>query len=166
MQIALKPSGQGAVRHWFPASRSHLLEDAVMRVRGTVGWTATLAVLGAFVVPCGALAAGAGARSHPPEGAAQQSPKAIFHSVCSTCHGPEGKGNGPAGAAFNPKPANFTDPAFWKTHTDSQLVNSITHGKGMMPAFGGTYDHATVEALVKYLHVLSGLKSGGATPGA
>lgn len=133
-----------------------------MRVRGMVGWTATLAVLGAFVVPCGVLAAGAGARAR----AAQQSPKAIFQSVCSTCHGPQGKGNGPAGAAFNPKPANFTDPAFWKTHPDSVLLHSITHGKGMMPAFGGTYDHATIEALIKYLHVLSGLKSAGSTPGA
>jgi mono/diheme cytochrome c family protein len=154
------------VYEWLLASRSHLSEDAVMKVRGIVGWTAALAALGAFVVPVGALAAGAGNGGRAPARAAQQSPKAIFQSVCSTCHGPEGKGNGPAGAAFNPKPANFTDPAFWKTRTDSVLMQSITHGKGMMPAFGGTYDHATIEALVKYLHVLSGVKAGAPTPGA
>lgn len=138
-----------------------------MRVRGVAGWTVGLAALGALILPGSALAvAAAGTGSHAPASSAQQSPKAIFHSVCSTCHGPEGKGNGPAGMAFNPRPANFTDPAFWKSRTDSQLVQAITHGKGNMPAFGGAYDHATIEGLVKYLHVLSGLKSGAPAPGA
>ena len=31
---------------------------------------------------------------------------------CSTCHGPEGKGDGIAAASLNPKPANFAAGAF------------------------------------------------------
>jgi len=31
---------------------------------------------------------------------------------CSTCHGPEGKGDGIAAASLNPKPANFATGAF------------------------------------------------------
>jgi mono/diheme cytochrome c family protein len=140
-----------------------------MRVRTIAGWTAGLAALACLVLPGHALAGAAGVRSAtpvPPARAGQQAPKQIFQSVCSTCHGPQGKGDGPAGMAFNPRPANFTDPAFWKTHTDAQMIESITKGKGMMPPFGGTYDAATIKGLVKYLHVLSGLETGGAKPGA
>ena len=68
--------------------------------------------------------------------------------------------------AFNPHPADFNDPAFWQTHTDSLLVQSITNGKGMMPPFGGTYDQATIKGLVAYIHVLVGQKPGGPPPPA
>ena len=33
--------------------------------------------------------------------------KELFVSTCSSCHGQDGKGNGPAGGALNPKPRNF-----------------------------------------------------------
>jgi mono/diheme cytochrome c family protein len=36
----------------------------------------------------------------------------VFKSFCETCHGPEGKGDGVAAAALNPKPANFAVGAF------------------------------------------------------
>jgi caa(3)-type oxidase subunit IV len=36
-----------------------------------------------------------------------------FTLVCGSCHGATGAGDGPAGAVLDPKPANFTDPAFW-----------------------------------------------------
>lgn len=36
----------------------------------------------------------------------------VFKTYCETCHGPEGKGDGPAAAALNPKPANFAVGAF------------------------------------------------------
>ena len=36
----------------------------------------------------------------------------IYKMNCSTCRGPEGKGDGVAAAALNPKPADFTAGAF------------------------------------------------------
>lgn len=36
----------------------------------------------------------------------------VFKNFCESCHGPEGKGDGPAAAALNPKPANFAVGAF------------------------------------------------------
>jgi mono/diheme cytochrome c family protein len=36
----------------------------------------------------------------------------VFKMYCETCHGPGGKGDGPAAAALNPKPANFAAGAF------------------------------------------------------
>lgn len=38
----------------------------------------------------------------------------IYKSVCSSCHGNEGKGNGLASAGLNPKPRNFTIDEGWK----------------------------------------------------
>jgi hypothetical protein len=35
--------------------------------------------------------------------------KNIFTTVCSSCHGTDGKGDGPAATSLNPKPRNFTD---------------------------------------------------------
>ncbi|MGC9195304.1 MAG: c-type cytochrome [Syntrophobacteraceae bacterium] len=62
--------------------------------------------------------------------------KAIYTSKCILCHGAQGKGNGPAGMAFSPKPANFTSKAFWQTpKIEDTLADSIKNGKGQMPSF-------------------------------
>ncbi|MDE3032760.1 MAG: cytochrome c [Acidobacteriota bacterium] len=39
--------------------------------------------------------------------------KALFAENCATCHGPDGRGDGAAGASLNPKPRNFTQPTGW-----------------------------------------------------
>ena len=52
----------------------------------------------------------------------------IFQERCAACHGPEGKGNGPASAALNPKPRNYTDKAWQAATTDEQLRKTILLG--------------------------------------
>ena len=52
----------------------------------------------------------------------------IFNERCAACHGTEGKGNGPASAALNPKPRNYTDKAWQGAVTDEQLRKTITLG--------------------------------------
>ncbi len=44
--------------------------------------------------------------------------KELFVRNCSACHGTEGKGDGPAGAALNPKPRNFTKLEGWTNGPD------------------------------------------------
>ncbi len=39
--------------------------------------------------------------------------KKIFTTVCVTCHGADGKGDGPAAASLNPHPRNFTSKQNW-----------------------------------------------------
>lgn len=39
--------------------------------------------------------------------------KTLFSTTCSPCHGPDGKGDGPAGATLNPKPRNFHELSGW-----------------------------------------------------
>jgi mono/diheme cytochrome c family protein len=54
--------------------------------------------------------------------------QAQFKTYCAACHGDQGKGDGPAAAALNPKPANFSDAAHAATVTDEYIYNMIKEG--------------------------------------
>jgi mono/diheme cytochrome c family protein len=60
----------------------------------------------------------------PPGESAQE----IFKNRCSPCHGPGGRGDGPASAALNPKPRNYADAAWQKSVTDDQIKKTILYG--------------------------------------
>ena len=52
----------------------------------------------------------------------------VFSTNCAVCHGPQGLGDGPAGASLNPKPRNFVEGK-WKVGGDSvNLFNTIHNG--------------------------------------
>ena len=80
-----------------------------------------------------------------------------YRTVCSTCHGMDGRGDGPAAAALNPKPANFANPVFWVNMSDSTLIEAIDkggHSVGLspeMPAWGSMFDVAKTQALINYI---------------
>ena len=80
----------------------------------------------------------------------------LFKSVCATCHGPEGRGDGPAAASMNPKPRNYSDPTWQASVTDEELQRIILKGgsalgkSAMMPANPQLKDKPEVlDALVK-----------------
>jgi mono/diheme cytochrome c family protein len=55
--------------------------------------------------------------------------KGQFTALCSGCHGPEGKGDGPAGILLNPKPRNFTDLNGWKNGPKfSMMYKTVQEG--------------------------------------
>ncbi len=68
----------------------------------------------------------------PKPTAVAQSPvdeaKHTFATLCSTCHGADGKGDGPAAATLDPKPRNYTDKAWQASITDEQLAKVILEG--------------------------------------
>jgi mono/diheme cytochrome c family protein len=74
----------------------------------------------------------------------------MFASLCATCHGMDGTGNGPAAAALNPKPRNYTDPAWQASVTDDVLKETILKGGAlvgkspMMPGNPQLADHPEV----------------------
>ncbi len=86
--------------------------------------------------------------------------------TCWTCHGNEGKGDGPAGKALNPAPRDFSVGDFkfdadkdGKPGTDADLKLVITKGAG---AFGGSplmvaWGHLApkeIDDVIAYIHSL------------
>jgi mono/diheme cytochrome c family protein len=54
--------------------------------------------------------------------------KSVFTVNCLPCHGEKGEGNGPAAAALNPKPRNFTADAFKQGETPDAVFKTISGG--------------------------------------
>ena len=52
----------------------------------------------------------------------------IFTVRCSVCHGMGGKGDGIGSAALNPKPQNYTDPAWQAKVADAEIEKAILEG--------------------------------------
>lgn len=77
-----------------------------------------------------------------------------YAAQCAPCHGAGGKGDGPAAVAFNPRPADFTDPGLFAGRSDAELVTIIAEGKGGMPPFG-SLPSDMITALVQYVRGLS-----------
>jgi len=79
--------------------------------------------------------------------------KKLAEQNCVTCHGPNGKGDGPAAAALPPpKPADWTS-AKVASETDGEIFWKISNGRGAMPP----WKHLPEEqrwALVNYIRSL------------
>jgi len=75
----------------------------------------------------------------------------LYAAKCAACHGATGAGNGPAAAAFNPKPTDFTSAGFQESQTDEQIAAALKDGKGAMPAFGKELSAAMITELVAYI---------------
>lgn len=55
--------------------------------------------------------------------------KKLFETNCVSCHGSEGKGDGPAGKTLNPPPRNFTDPKGWTNGQEfSKMYKTLQEG--------------------------------------
>lgn len=94
--------------------------------------------------------------------------KAVYDGkgACGACHGPAGKGDGPAAAAMNPKPRSFSEGIFnydtdgdGATGTDTDLFNIIKSGSaayGGSPTMPGRADipENEIQALVAYIRSL------------
>ena len=77
---------------------------------------------------------------------------ALFDKHCDSCHGKDGQAK-TLKAKFN-HARNLTD-AKWQTEvTDERLFNSISNGKGKMPAFGKKLSEAQINGLVAYVRGL------------
>jgi mono/diheme cytochrome c family protein len=71
---------------------------------------------------------------------------------CVSCHGPGGKGDGPAAAALSPKPADWTS-ARVQTMTDGEIFWKISNGRGPMPPWKHLPEKDRWE-LVNYIRTL------------
>ena len=82
--------------------------------------------------------------------------KALFQTNCALCHGASGQGDGPAGAALNPKPTNLREMA--GQHSDGDFAWKIANGRGPMPAWKGVLQKNQIWDLVNFIQSLGDKK--------
>jgi mono/diheme cytochrome c family protein len=88
-----------------------------------------------------------------------QDAKQLYEKNCNACHGPSGKGDGPAGKMLKPPPADFA--TVLKGKADADVTKIIKEGgKGVgksvaMPAFGNRLNDDQIHAVVEYIKGLS-----------
>jgi copper transport protein len=80
----------------------------------------------------------------------------LFQTHCTSCHGPEGLGNGPAAATLVPPPANMA--VHVPLHQDQEIFEFIEHGfpGTAMPAFSPQLDNEEIWHLTNYLRATFG----------
>lgn len=77
----------------------------------------------------------------------------LYKTNCARCHGADGRGDTPLGQQY--EAPNFTDPDWWRQHTNStrrgKMLSLVASGKGDMPAFEKKLTRSQIELLVDYV---------------
>ena len=81
----------------------------------------------------------------------------LFKQYCVSCHGPAGRGDGPAAASLKPHPADLAMMA--GHHPDGDLAWKIANGRGAMPPWKGTLSDHQIWSLVNFIKSLPGTGS-------
>ena len=106
-----------------------------------------LAVVLACVAVVASLAQGGGQMRTP------INPAVTYSKNCATCHGKDGRAN-----TFKSKhhlhARDLTDARWQSDVTDERIFNSISNGKGKMPAFKKKLTTEQIESLVAYVRGL------------
>ncbi len=85
--------------------------------------------------------------------------KELFTAGCLPCHGPAGKGDGPAAATLERDgvpihPGNLSNPKLWE-QTDGTLFWKISEGKTPMPSFQEAFSEEQRWQIVNYVRTLA-----------
>ncbi|MBX2982956.1 MAG: cytochrome c [Flavobacteriales bacterium] len=78
----------------------------------------------------------------------------LFSSLCWTCHGPQGKGDGPNATSLSVLPADLGSP-FVQAQSNGALYWKITHGRGDMASYEQVISREQRWALVHYIRTLA-----------
>ncbi len=79
----------------------------------------------------------------------------LFRIHCAACHGPMGRGDGPAAAGLLQKPADLSAP-HTNEHTAGDMFWWLTHGLGIvMPGFGAKLSEDGRWDLINFIRALS-----------
>lgn len=85
----------------------------------------------------------------------------IFQTSCAACHGPEGKGDGPAAETLEPKPATLSDGMMMDMVSDGYLFWRVSKGGQMepfnsaMPAWETGLSEAQRWQVISYVRTLA-----------
>ncbi len=87
-----------------------------------------------------------------PTGNSIDNGKALFQTHCAVCHGPQGRGDGPAAAGLNPRPADLMQSA--RMLRDGVVAGVITDGRGAMPSFKAALNPSQIWDLTNFVKSL------------
>jgi high-affinity iron transporter len=91
----------------------------------------------------------------------------LYARACASCHGTQGRGDGPAGAGLDPPPSNLTDPARLGGLSPFALYSTISYGIAgtSMAPFAAAFDETERWDLAFFaasLHATPGERARGA----
>ena len=95
----------------------------------------------------------------------------VYAQHCAVCHGPDGRGNGPAAPSLIPRPRDFTLGEFkykstpaGQPPTDADLLNTVANGlpASAMPYWRDILSADEMNAVVAYVEGLSPVFAGAA----
>jgi mono/diheme cytochrome c family protein len=78
--------------------------------------------------------------------------KTVYTAECFSCHGPSGKGDGPASSGLEKNPGNLTK---LQGQSDGALFWKVTQGKTPMPTFAQKLSEQQRWDVVNYIQTLS-----------
>ena len=80
--------------------------------------------------------------------------KTLYVANCGPCHGDKGRGDGPAAAGLNPKPADHSSVAV-QNETDGAIFWKMSEGRAPMPAYKKIFTDQQRWELVNYIRTLA-----------
>jgi len=83
----------------------------------------------------------------------------LFVAACLPCHGPAGKGDGPAASTLERngvkiRPGNLSDSQMWQ-QTDGEIFWKLTEGNSPMPSWSQTLSEEQRWSVISYIRTLA-----------
>ncbi|HXI24686.1 MAG TPA: cytochrome c [Pyrinomonadaceae bacterium] len=75
--------------------------------------------------------------------------KVVFKQHCAKCHGTDGRGRTVEGEIAGAQ--DFTDQDWRQRVEEQRIINSITHGRGQMPAFEKKLSKEQIKSLAAFV---------------
>lgn len=92
--------------------------------------------------------------------------KSLFEENCASCHGPLGRGDGPAAGTMNPRPRNFASPSSWVNgYHEPGIFKTLS--EGIKDTSMASFDYLRKKdrmALVHYVQLLGSFPHDTAPP--
>lgn len=92
----------------------------------------TILLVGALSAGVVAFSCGGGGGAVEVSAEAKAEAQAKYDTLCATCHGKTGIGDGASAGALNPKPRNYTDKSWQAQVDDEYLAKFIVQGGAAM----------------------------------
>ena len=99
-------------------------------------------------------------RTQPRVSMAAKEAKEVYTSLCATCHGVSGRGDGPGAAALDPKPRSFADVAWQDSVTDTHIQQVVTLGGAAVGKSAAMPAQPQLKGKVEVLNALTWIVRG------